>query len=86
MPYRSIELELTDEQLAAIQAIVDGDERGFALLAHPQVRGQPIGDNACLRSDPRAVRTIGLGNQGGTGTASVLGVALDELRNTSERQ
>ena len=39
MPYRVLELELTDEQIAQIQAIVDDDNRPFGLLAQPQVRG-----------------------------------------------
>lgn len=39
MPYKVIELQLTDEQIAEIEATLGDTVEPFALLAHPQVRG-----------------------------------------------
>lgn len=39
MAYKSVEIQLTDEQIAQIEAAIGDNPEPFALLAHPQVRG-----------------------------------------------
>jgi hypothetical protein len=39
MGFKSVELQLTDDQLAEINAAIGDNDQPFALLGHPQVRG-----------------------------------------------
>lgn len=44
MAYRVIYLQLTDEQMATINAALGDSKKPFALLAQPQVRGLRSGE------------------------------------------